>query len=178
MSPEVWLRTNSRALWFGMIPPAIVAVAGLLMSIGPPGTTPAAWMRAVGLVLLAGGGSLVLLLAVQLRRPRLAYCDGELLVWLNPGAPARVPIAVVECFWLGQAPSMLPGKQHQKTETASLVIRLAEHASDWHQRQAKAALGAWCSGYITIRGTWCEPLSISLVNRLNERLAEVTRAAS
>jgi hypothetical protein len=135
-------------------------------------------MRAVGLVLLAGGGSLVLLLAAQLRRPRLAYCDGELWVWINPGAPTRVPIAVVECFLLGQAPSMLPGKKHRNTDTASLVIRVAESATDWHHQQAKAALGNWCSGYITIRGTWCEPLSVALVNRLNQRLAEVTRAGN
>jgi hypothetical protein len=177
MNPEIWLRTNSRALWFGMIPPAIVAAGGMLLLLGLPDRAPAAWMRAVGLVFLAGGGSLVLMLAVQLRRPRLAYSDGELLVWLNPGAPARVPIAVVECFLLGQAPSMLPGKQHQTANAASLVIRLADSATDWHHQRAKAALGAWCSGYITIRGTWCEPLNVSLVNRLNERLAEVTRAA-
>jgi hypothetical protein len=31
---------------------------------------------------------------------------------------------------------------------------------------------------VTIRGTWCEPLSVGLVNRLNQRLAEVSRAAS
>ncbi|MEX2112584.1 MAG: hypothetical protein WD845_05325 [Pirellulales bacterium] len=178
MSPEIWLRTNSRALWFGMVPPAIVAVAGLLMMVGLPDRVPATWMRAMGLVLLAAGGCLVVLLAAQLRRPRLAYCDGELLVWLNPGPPVRMPIESVECFWLGQAPSLLPGKQNQQTEAASLVIRVAEAASDWHHKEVKPRLGAWCSGYITIRGTWCEPLNISLVNQLNQRLAEATRSTA
>ncbi len=178
MPPEVWLRTNSRALWLGMVPPLIVAVAGLAMMVGLPGRMPAIWLRAVGLVFLAVGTSLVLLLAVQLRRPRLAYSNGELLVWLNPGPPVRLPIESVECFWLGQAPSLLPGKQHQQTEVASLVIRVAEAATDLHHKEVKPRLGTWCSGYITIRGTWCEPLSVSLVNRLNQRLAEVTRSAT
>ncbi len=178
MATEVWLRTNSRALWFGMLPPAIVATAGLLMVVGLPGRMPATWVRAVGLVMLSAGLCLVVLLLVQLRRPRLAYRDGELLVWLALGAPVRVPIDIVECFLLGQTPSLLPGKRHENTETASLVIRLAEAATEWHQQEVKPQLGAWCSGYITIRGTWCEPLNIALVNRLNERLSAVTRAAA
>ncbi len=178
MATEVWLRANARALWFGMLPPAIVALAGLLMVTGLPDRTPAPWVRALGLVLLSAGTLMVVLLLVQLRRPRLAYRDGELLVWLKQGAPQRVPIESVECFLLGQTPSLLPGKKHEKTETASLVIRLAEAATEWHHQEVKPQLGAWCSGYITIRGTWCEPLSVNLVNRLNQRLAEVTRAAA
>jgi hypothetical protein len=178
MATEVWLRTNSRALWFGMLPPAIVAIVGLLMVVGLPDRTPATWVRAVGLVMLSAGLCLVVLLLAQLRRPRLAYRNGELLVWLTQGAPVHVPIETVECFLLGQTPSLLPGKKHENTETASLVIRLAEAATEWHHQEVKPQLGAWCSGYITIRGTWCEPLDIPLVNRLNGRLAEVTRAAA
>jgi hypothetical protein len=34
-------------------------------------------------------------------------------------------------------------------------------------------LGKWCGSYITIRGTWCERLSVELVQRLNVRLAEM-----
>jgi len=178
MATEVWLRTNSRALWFGMLPPAIIALVGLLMVTGLPDRMPAPWVRALGLVLLSVGTVMVVLLLVQLRRPRLAYRDGELLVWLTQGAPVRVPIETVECFLLGQTPSLLPGKKHENTEAASLVIRLAEAASEWHHQEVKPQLGAWCSGYVTIRGTWCEPLDVTLVNRLNQRLAEVSRAAS
>jgi hypothetical protein len=57
-----------------------------------------------------------------------------------------------------------------------LVIRIAESAADWQHVEVKPQLGSWCGGYVTVRGTWCEPLSISLVNRLNQRLAEVTAA--
>jgi hypothetical protein len=177
MTTEVWLRTNVRALWLGVLLPGAAAGAGALMVLGLPGREPPAWMRLVGGVLAALGALLILALAVQLRRPRLAYADGRLLVWLRSGPPIRVPIECVECFLLGQAPSMLPGKRHRRTEAAALVIRIAESAADWQHVEVKPQLGSWCEGYITIRGTWCEPLGIPLVNRLNRRLAEVTAAA-
>ena len=66
-------------------------------------------------------------------------------------------------------------EMRQQTETAAVVIRLAESASAWSHREVKPALGKWCEGYITIRGTWCERLDIAKVNRLNQRLAEVQR---
>jgi len=82
---------------------------------------------------------------------------------------------VVECFFLGQAASMLPGRGHQQTRVAAVVVRLAESAEDWKQRDVKPALGSWCDGYITIRGTWCEPLSVDVINRLNHLLADATK---
>ncbi len=51
------------------------------------------------------------------------------------------------------------------------MIRLADRATDYAQRDVKPALGSWCNHYVTIRGTWCEPLSLALVTRLNTRLA-------
>jgi hypothetical protein len=59
---------------------------------------------------------------------------------------------------------------------SQLRIRLAERATEWAQRDVKPALGAWCGGYITIHGTWCEPLDIDLVNQLNKRLAAAHQA--
>jgi hypothetical protein len=178
MASEVWLRTNTRALWFGMVLPTAMCVVGAVLIVGLPGREPATWMRAVGAVSLLLGLWLIAALAIQLRRPRLAYRDGYLQVWLRAGRPIEVPIEVVECFWLGQAPSLLPGKRHERTETASIVIRIADHATEWRHQEVKPQLGSWCEGYVTIRGTWCEPLSIPLVNRLNERLANITRAAT
>lgn len=175
MAVEIWLRTNVRAVWFGMILPAAVGAVGLALWIGP--SVVPHWLRIVGATLLALGTLTFAALCWQLRRARLAYAAGKLLVWLRPGPPIRVPIEVVECFWLGQAPSLLPGKKHERTETAALVIRIAESASDWQRQDVKPQLGKWCEGYITIRGTWCDRLNVELVNRLNERLAEVTRAA-
>lgn len=178
MAHEVWLRTNTRALWFGMIVPSVMVGVGSLLLVGLPGREPAWWMRLVGGASLALGSVLIVALTVQLRRPRLAYRDGHLEVTLRPGVPDRVPIEYVEGFLLGHAPSFLPGRRHERSEVASLVIRIAEAASDWQRRDVKPQLGAWCDGYVTIRGTWCEPLSLALVQRLNERLAQVTRATT
>jgi hypothetical protein len=172
---EIWLRTNARAVWFGMILPVAIAILGLVLVTGIGGNTPPLWLRAIGGVLLAIALLAVAALASQLRQPRLAYQSGELLIWLRGGAPFRVPIEVVECFWLGQGASMLPGKRHENTEAATIVIRISDKAAEWRHREVKPQLGMWCEGYVTIRGTWCEPLSIDLVNRLNLRLAEVTQ---
>jgi hypothetical protein len=178
MASETWLRTNSRVVWFGMALPLALLVAGGLLVFGLPGREPPLVARVVGGALVAFGVLLAAALVAQWRRPRLALRNGQMLVALRSGAPIAVPIEVVECFWLGQAPSLLPGKRHQHTEAASLVIRLAESAQEWHHQEVKPQLGVWCEGYITIRGTLCEPLSIDLVNRLNARLAEVNRPAA
>jgi hypothetical protein len=169
--PATWLRTNTRAIGLGLIFPILVGLLGAaLMQVESP------------LARLAGGAIagisllLVVLLLWQLRQPRLAYENGQLLVYLRTTGPIRVPIEVVECFLLGQTESLLPGRQHARTETASIVIRLSETAPEWSQREVKPALGSWCGGYITIRGTWCEPLSLEVVNRLNAQLAEVQSA--
>jgi hypothetical protein len=80
---------------------------------------------------------------------------------------------LVEAFFVGQGPAELPGGMARSQETANLVARLAQRATEWAQRDVKPALGRWCEGYVTIRGTWCEPLNTELVRRLNRRLAEV-----
>jgi hypothetical protein len=174
---EVWLRTNVRALAFGMAPPAAIGSIGLLLIVGLGSAETPGWLRGIGWALVALGLATIAILAWQMRQPRLGYRDGELLVWLRSGGPIRVPIDVVEGFLLGQAPSLLPGR-HRASETATLVIRLAQRAEAWQRQEVKPQLGKWCEGYITIRGTWCEPLDVALVNRLNQRLAEIARSAS
>jgi hypothetical protein len=178
MATEIWLRTNARALIVGMVPPAVVGLVGLLLVAGLPDRPSPTGLRVAGAVLAAISLAVVLALTRELRKPRLAYQDGELLIWLRWGSPIRVPIDLVEGFLLGQAPSLLPGRRHRQTETAALVIRISDRAPEWHRVQVKPQLGKWCEGYVTIRGTWCEPLSLDLVNRLNARLAEVSRTAS
>lgn len=172
---QVWLRQNTAALMFGIVPATMVAfvglsLTGLLVPIDHP------WIHWVGWTLLIPGGVLATLLFVEVFRPRLSYVDGKLLVHVRAGPPYRVPIEIVECFLLGQGPSLLSGKKNRNRETVTLVIRLAERADDWVQRETKPALAGWCGGHITLRGTWCEPLDVKLVNRLNARLDEVQRA--
>jgi hypothetical protein len=169
--PVVWLKTNRRAVLLGMIFPVTLIALGISLLLATAQFIP----RSLGALALAVGGALLGLLLWQLRQPRLAYGQGHLLVYLRAGGPIRLPIEIVECFLLGQAPTMLAGSQHERTETASVMIRLSEKAEEWSHRSVKPALGKWCDGYITIRGTWCEPLGIQVINRLNERLAVAHR---
>jgi hypothetical protein len=169
----VWLKTNTRALALGMVLPALAMAAGLWLTIGAEHAA----LRFAGALLTAVGAGLLVMLAMQFRRPRLACEAGYLLVYLRPWTPIRVPLEIVEGFLLGQAPSMLSGRQHEQTETASVVIRLSERAQEWSHVDVKPALGKWCDGYITIRGTWCEPLSVDVVNRLNAQLGEANKTA-
>lgn len=164
----IWLRPNTRALCMGMILPMVAISIGIALLFAFE--NPAA--RISGGLLASLGGALTLFLVWQMALPRLAYDDGHLLVYLQASRPIRVPIEIIECFLLGQAPTMLPGKRHEHAETASVVIRLSETAADWADREVKPALGKWCGGYITLRGTWCEPLDVTVINRLNAQLAE------
>jgi hypothetical protein len=167
---EVWVRSNRRPLVWGMAPPGLVAVVGLALVVLAGDSL---WMKVVGGILLAVGGILLAGLALMAFRPRLAFSDDRLLVYMRLGAPLSVPIQVVEGFLLGRAAAFLPSQSSNTAETAALVVRLADAAPEWSHIETHPALGRWCDGYITIRGTWCEPLSLDLVNRLNARLGEV-----
>lgn len=169
---EVWLKQNRRAILFGMAAPAM-AVLLALGWLGWFGPSAAAWGKGLAWSIAAVGGLMLAVLAVQLRQPRLAYRDGKLYFNLRAGSPVGVPIEFVEAFLMGVAPAMLSARDEDRTETRTLTIRLAERAEEWADRDVKPALGKWCGGYVMIRGTWCEPLSVTLVNRLNQRLAEV-----
>jgi hypothetical protein len=173
--PEVWLRTNRRALAIGLVLPGCLLIVGV---------------AAVGYCLWAGVHWAVSTLAVMLAlaplwmigellyamtQPRLAYEAGELLVYLEPTRPTRVPIEIVECFFLGQGASELPKLQGREPETQNIIVRLAESAVEWKHRDVKPALGHWYEGYITLRGSWCEPIDRELMRRLNQRLVEVQR---
>lgn len=175
MIRERWLQPNRRALWFGMsVPLVLVAVAAVVIACAPPdgmGTAvaAAAWV-VVGLAGLATGT-----LIAMMRVPRLAYESGELLVYLRSWQPDRVPIEAVECFFLGQGTSDIPVKSNLDPQTSTIVVRLAESAVDYHHVEVKPSLGQWCGGYIVLRGTWCEPITPELMQRLNRRLVEVHR---
>jgi hypothetical protein len=174
---EVWLRQNSRAIVFGMLPPGLLTLAIGVWILGLATPAPTGWWRIAGWIGLSFGCLLLAVLTVQLRQPRIAYREPFLLLNLRAGQPIAVPIEVVEAFLLGMGPAMLPGRSEDRTETRTLSIRLAERAEEWAQIDVKPALAKWCGGYITIRGTWCEPLSVPLVNQLNARLAEAHAAA-
>jgi hypothetical protein len=172
--PETWIHPNRRVLALGLILPAM-----LLMSAAggfAAGQLQGSWsVRGLAIVLGVLGAALAAGLWRLLWQPRVAYQDGEVLVFAGGAEPLRVPLDAVECFFLGQAGGMIPDASGREAEVRTVIIRLAESAQEWHHRDMKAALGHWCEGYITIRGTWCEPITPELMKRLNHRLAELHR---
>lgn len=172
---ECWLRTNVRVLFFSLILAAIVSCAGVALIVVGRNIGGNVISRIAGWSLVSVGVSAVILLLVRTRIPRIGYQDEHLLVYLNGFAPFRVPIEVVECFFLGQGSSMIKSRGGQELETATVVVRLAESAKEWHHRDVHRLLGHWCDGYITIRGTWCESLTADLLRELNARLVQMHR---
>jgi hypothetical protein len=169
---ETWLKTNRRAIWFGCAPPFVIALIGLwiMLQANHEGWS---WMRWLGLGLCIVGVFVIAILVHELRRPRIAYQDGSVLFYLQSSQPIAVPVMIVEAFFLGQGPTKLPAGIDDQQRTRNLVARLAQRETGWARREVKPALGQWCDGYVTIRGTWCEPLNNDLVRRLNRRLKEV-----
>jgi hypothetical protein len=169
---EPWLQGNRRALAAGLVVPLLLLVAGLICLLGPFAVV----VRWIGGGVLIAAGLLAASLVWMMFTPRLAYEDGWLLVYLSSTVPERVPIDHVECFFLGQAASLMPREAGSAAKTRAVVVRLAEAARDYQFRSVRPSLGQWCDGYITIRGTWCEPIDSHLMRRLNERLLEIQRA--
>lgn len=173
---EVWLASNRRALLIAMLPALLLLGCVLLLSVwfGAQSSGGASFWLAGTIACLTLSGGLMLL--VILRHPRLAYQRGELLVFLTPRGPSRVPVELVECFFLGQGPSHL-SRRNEEPAAANIVVRLAESSHRWKEAAVQPQLGQWSDGYITIRGAWCEPIDASVVKRLNHRLVEVHRIA-
>ena len=168
---DVWLTSNRRVLFMAMLPIGLLAglsLATLAQDTGPVFRLLATVLFVLSLVLLVG-------LVRQLYRPRIAYRDGQVLFFLRAGSPIAVPVNVVEAFFLGQGPAYLPVPSSSKSEAVNLVARLSQRAPEWSHQDVKPALGQWCDGYVTIRGTWCEPLTGEVIRRLNHRLGEVSR---
>jgi peptidoglycan/LPS O-acetylase OafA/YrhL len=172
--PEIWLNPNRRVILFGCVPPLAVVMFGLwlMFSSNTIGTQPWRW---IGVILLFLGGGMILLLMRQFRRPRMAYQNGHVLFYLRSGPPIAVPADVVEAFFAGQSPAGIPGIAKQP-QSANLIARLSRRHTEWAEQTVKPALGNWSEGYVTVRGTWCEPLSAELIRKLNRRLKEVKDA--
>jgi len=168
---EIWLKANRRVLVLGMIPPIVLVAVGLIPVAAIADAEP--WIRYVGWGAAGAGLFLLALIAFQMRVPRLAYADGQLLVYVVGGGPLLVPIEIVQCFFLASGAGQIPGTKGNRIGVRNLTMRLDEKATDYHHRDVKPALGRWDDGYIVIHGAWCEPLDLALVGRLNARLASV-----
>ena len=171
--PEVWLRPNRRALLLGMILPVVAVLAGAWGVAFAIVTQASFWWMLPGTVIALAGIYLLGSLGFSLSQPRVAYEPGELLVYLGSREPVRVPIEVVEVFFVGQGASNLPKVKGKEPETTNIIVRLAEAAPEWKHRDVEPRFAHWCEGYITLRGAWCEPIGETALRHLNKRLVEV-----
>jgi hypothetical protein len=166
---ETWLKPNRRAILFACVPPFVLAMIGVWLALQSEASSRWPWL---GIAFSAMNVGLLLLLVRQLWRPRIAFHGGKVLFYLRGGFPIAVPVDVVEAFFAGQSPAHLPGLTKQP-KTVNLIARLSRRHTEWAERDVKPSLGQWCDSYVTIRGTWCEPLNAEIIRRLNRRLKEV-----
>ncbi len=173
--PETWLRTNRRALLVTLVVALLFVGAGASAVAISPRFWFGGALAVVGWLTLVGAGAFSAMLVYQMTLPSLAYHDGYLLVYLQSAQPVRVPIAIIELFFAGQGISHLPATEDIPSKSRTVVVRLAEAATDWHFREVKPVWGEWREAYIIVRGTWCEPLTPDVLKFLNRRLREVHR---
>ncbi len=137
---EIWLRTNRRVLLLGMILPFVLVAVGLIVVLGRIAGD-AVWVHVVGWLLFGLGLLLWGVIWVQVRVPRLAYANGQVLVYLRASGPIGVPVELVECFFFGSGTGQVPGRDGNALPVRNLVMRIAEKASEYQQRDVKGAPG-------------------------------------
>lgn len=169
---EVWLRANLRpvaavaALGAGLALVAIVAALVLPLPL---------WASAVLAALAASDALVVVTLAWGAAQPRLMLEGDAVAVRLAPLTVERVPLGVVECIFRGTEP-INANDGPPRFRVGTLVLRLAERATEWRQRPSFRPWGTWDDGHIVIDGRWCEPLSPESARQIAARLADAKRA--
>jgi len=175
---EVWLYGNRRVYLIALVPGVIILCGSAFVLTNTFFAAPL-WLRVIAAVLCGFAGVTNTSLLLWLRRPLLAYSNGNLLVYLRPPHVVRVPIEFVEVFFAGQSETPMPRPRTQMKgptpESRNVVVRLAERASQFQEHPVKPSLGSWEDGYIVVRGTWAEPVNKDLFRRLNRRLIEIHR---
>ena len=173
---ETWLKNNRRAMLVAAAPAGLCLVCGAWLANGA--ITPSWLVRAPAAALAALASWALAAIVWQLSIPRLAYQDGKLLIYARAVGPIRVPVELVEGFLLSKSPIVLGNDRYGTRETSNLVFRIAERASEWERVPVRPLFAGWCGHYVTIRGVWCEPLTVEVANRLNARLDEAKRRAA
>lgn len=134
--------------------------------------------------LLAGLITLLVLVLVNaavaawvVSQPRLARVGSAIEVRLAPGQVERVPLEIVECIFRGSDPVLRLGDSasNPRYRVGTVVVRLAERATQWHGRPTFRQWGTWDDGHVVIDGRWCEPLTRETVQRIASRLLEAKR---
>ena len=174
---QVLLQNNRRASWILLLLSGLPILLGIaLYAWRGEDNTISSLLLILAIVLTIAGVILCFRQIAWLRKPRISCTSNELLVYLKGFSPFRIPLDVVEVFFLGEGPSMVPALNRQEVPSVTVVIRLAEKATEWHRRDTSKSLGHWCDGYIIVRGTWTEPLNKDVVGNMNSQLAAIKRA--
>jgi hypothetical protein len=174
MRREVWLRGNLRPA-AGLA--AVTTMAGLVIVSAAVFAAASALLlaslvAAAGLLVACGGYGLWMA-----ARPRLARSGDALEARLSLRGPERVPLEAVECIFRGSEPLGRPGAEDAapKFRVGTLVVRLAERATDWQARETFRPWGTWEAGHVVIDGRWCEPLTPETVRGVAAKLLEAKR---
>lgn len=174
---QVLLRSNRRFGGFALIAVALAAIVlgGSLVWVS---TGWLRWMIAAALGCLAAVAWILWRFTMQ---PRVALDDNQLVLQLALlRKPFRVPLDVVEVFFIGQGAvsGEEPGQPrgYQGAVAANVIVRLAESAKEWQQHHAvNQRLAVWADGYITVRGLWCEDINQDVLQAMNHQLMQAKR---
>lgn len=168
---EIWLHANRRVYIVPIAASVLLALACLPGAMRPKPDL--SWWLGFAVASLIA----LVLWFWSRRAARIAFDGRSLLLFVRRSSPVVVPIELVEAFLIGTGPTFLSGQDDHKTEATTLILRIAERAEELRKVDTDVRLAAWCGHYVTFRGTWTEPLSVDLVNRLNQRLYEVQQSA-
>jgi hypothetical protein len=177
MSQEIWLRSNRRPALVAMGATGLVFAASVisLLWMAPWKSGNGFWGPiSAGLAGALAGLAMILAWRKALR-PRMWRMGDRLQMNFGKSRPLDVPLEVVEAFFLGRGPAQVPGRFGDRLVSVNLVARVSERATQWRQRDVDPRIGTWCDGYITFRGTYCEPLHLQTVHRLNSLLTRAKR---
>ncbi len=171
------LHSNQRLVTLNFIIGVLLAVGGLCIAL----LMQSWYLQAIGSI-IALGGTVALWFAWQFStHPRVAITDTELWVYVSQhvGQPTRIPLDAVEVFFIGQGAvkGPEPGQPHgyEGAVAANVVVRLAESAKEWHEREAHQLLGIWNEGYITVRGLFCNNIDQDVLKDMNRQLIDRKR---
>ncbi len=167
--PDLVVRSNARVGWALALSGAAVVAGAMVWLLEAPGV-----LGQVAAGTVAGLGACWCWLGVWfLITPAVVGRTGELWVRLAPAHSVRIPLEHVEAFLLQPGPA-LPWLG-DRVRAACLVVRLAEKAQPWSQQRRATWMAIWCGPYITLRGTWLEPLCVEKVHDWNAQLAQLQR---
>jgi hypothetical protein len=184
---EVWLRGNPRP----MIAVAVIACAAAAALACAGLAIPLPWLTAVAVFVGAVVVSASLVLAAAAALPRIERRGRDLRLRVGPTRAYDLPIELVECFFHGAhaigrpvEPCTGEASEHDEHDESSgrrrttLVVRIAERASDWQERPTFRPWAGWKRGSVVLDGLWYEPLPMEGFAALAERLVQAKRSIS